>query len=102
MQLLLLAIVPAHMEYYCREKLRHGTPRALLLGMIFQTNAAGQPDGDATDTGGHPTESVLRRHVSNDLRPRPRKLLVEHLDRCGECRAALRQLREARRRMVSP
>lgn len=99
MHLFLLAIATTVREYYCRECPRRGTTLAILRCMLFQTNSTGRLEGDVTGTRHHLSESLLRRYVSNDLGPRPRKVLIEHLEQCRECRAAVGLLRETRRRL---
>lgn len=40
----------------------------------------------------HPTESMLIRYHSDDLRPRPRERIRIHLTKCSRCRRYVRSL----------
>ena len=48
---------------------------------------------------GHPSENFLKLYASNDIGPRRRKRVADHLEQCQECRIQLAQIREARRRL---
>lgn len=48
---------------------------------------------------GHPSDSFLKLYASNDMTPRRRKRVAEHLEHCQHCKVQLAQIREARRRL---
>jgi hypothetical protein len=49
---------------------------------------------DACEANGtaHPPERALRRYVSNEMGPRRKKVLVQHLEGCPECRTSVAKL----------
>lgn len=40
----------------------------------------------------HPTERVLNRYASNQIGPRGKKTVVQHLEGCEDCRKAVTRL----------
>ncbi|HUA20493.1 MAG TPA: hypothetical protein VMB25_17215 [Bryobacteraceae bacterium] len=47
----------------------------------------------------HPPAEILEVFATNDMGPRRKKKVVQHLEGCAECRSQLAKIREARRRV---
>jgi anti-sigma factor RsiW len=49
-------------------------------------------DACETNTVVHPPERALNRYVSNEMGPRRKKVVTQHLETCHECRKAVARL----------
>jgi len=47
----------------------------------------------------HPFVEVLELYATNDMGPRRKKKVAQHLEQCVECRTQLAQIRDLRRRL---
>ncbi|HTR38592.1 MAG TPA: zf-HC2 domain-containing protein [Bryobacteraceae bacterium] len=47
----------------------------------------------------HPFVEVLELYATNDMGPRRKKKVAQHLEQCAECRTQLAQIRDLRRRL---
>jgi len=47
----------------------------------------------------HPLVELLELYATNDIGPKRRKKVTQHLEGCAGCRAELSRIREARRRL---